>query len=103
MLSFEELYRNVYNSVLHKQEDKLYNGIKSVIQEHLENISNFDMQLAYKKVETLNQINITSIEAIEIGTYYLQTLKNIWDEYILCTNMISHIMKYMVNKHLIYM
>ncbi|CCJ30066.1 unnamed protein product [Pneumocystis jirovecii] len=95
MLSFEELYRNVYNSVLHKQEDKLYNGIKSVIQEHLENISNFDMQLAYKKVETLNQINITSIEAIEIGTYYLQTLKNIWDEYILCTNMISHIMKYM--------
>ncbi|KAG5519550.1 hypothetical protein PMAC_001705 [Pneumocystis sp. 'macacae'] len=95
MLSFEELYRNVYNSILHKQGDKLYNGVKSIIQEHLENISNFDMQPAYKKIKTLNQINITNIHTIEIGTCYLQTLKNIWDKYILCTNMISHIMKYM--------
>ncbi|QSL66534.1 hypothetical protein MERGE_000914 [Pneumocystis wakefieldiae] len=95
VLSFEELYRNVYNSVLHKQGDKLYDGIKSIIQEHLENISNFEIQPVYKKIKTLNEINITDIEIIEVSSYYLQTLKNVWNEYIFCTNMISHILKYM--------
>ncbi|EMR09428.1 hypothetical protein PNEG_02371 [Pneumocystis murina B123] len=95
VLSFEELYRNVYNSILHKQGDKLYDGIKSIIQEHLENISNFEIQPAYKIIKALNKINITDIEIIKANSYYLQTLKNVWNEYILSTNMISHIMKYM--------
>lgn len=36
-LSFEELYRNAYTMVLHKHGEKLYNGLKDVVQEHLEN------------------------------------------------------------------
>lgn len=36
-LSFEELYRNAYTMVLHKHGEKLYNGLKEVVQEHLEN------------------------------------------------------------------
>ncbi|KTW26444.1 hypothetical protein T552_02923 [Pneumocystis carinii B80] len=95
VLSFEELYRNVYNSVLHKQGDKLYDGIKSIIQEHLENILKFEIQPVYKKIKALNKVDITDIEIIEANSYYLQTLKNVWNEYILCTNMISHIMKYL--------
>ncbi|KAG5436949.1 hypothetical protein PCANB_001359 [Pneumocystis canis] len=95
ILSFEELYRNVYTIVLHKQGDRLYDEVKSLIQGHLENISNFNIQPVYKKIKTLNQINITNNEAIESGTYYLRTLKNVWDEYIQCTNIISHIMGYM--------
>lgn len=35
-LSFEELYRNAYNLVLHKKGDMLYEGVKVVIREHLE-------------------------------------------------------------------
>lgn len=35
-LSFEELYRNAYTMVLHKHGEKLYNGLKDVVQEHLE-------------------------------------------------------------------
>ena len=35
-LSFEELYRNAYTMVLHKHGEKLYNGLKEVVQEHLE-------------------------------------------------------------------
>ncbi|CAJ0574448.1 unnamed protein product, partial [Mesorhabditis spiculigera] len=34
-LSFEELYRNAYNMVLHKNGQKLYQGLREVIVEHL--------------------------------------------------------------------
>ena len=34
-LSFEELYRNAYTMVLHKHGDKLYNGLREVVAEHL--------------------------------------------------------------------
>ncbi|CAJ0583287.1 unnamed protein product, partial [Mesorhabditis spiculigera] len=36
-LSFEELYRNAYTMVLHKHGERLYNGLRSVIEEHLKN------------------------------------------------------------------
>ena len=36
-LSFEELYRNAYTLVLHKQGEKLYNGMKQVVTNHLVN------------------------------------------------------------------
>lgn len=35
-LSFEELYRNAYTMVLHKHGDRLYNGLKEVVTEHLQ-------------------------------------------------------------------
>lgn len=34
-LSFEELYRNAYTMVLHKRGDKLYEGLQSVVSDHL--------------------------------------------------------------------
>ncbi|KAG5440524.1 hypothetical protein PCK2_000458, partial [Pneumocystis canis] len=95
VLSFEELYRHVYTTVLHKQGDRLYDEVKSSIRRHLENISNFNIQPAYKKIKTLNQINMTNTEILESGTYYLQTLKNVWDKYIHCTTIVSRIMGYM--------
>lgn len=38
-LSFEELYRNAYNMVLHKYGDKLYNGLNGVVDKHLKEIA----------------------------------------------------------------
>eukprot|EP01114_Cavostelium_apophysatum_P003635 TRINITY_DN1368_c0_g1_i2.p1 TRINITY_DN1368_c0_g1~~TRINITY_DN1368_c0_g1_i2.p1 ORF type:complete len:736 (-),score=233.08 TRINITY_DN1368_c0_g1_i2:74-2281(-) len=38
-LSFEELYRNAYNMVLHKYGEMLYNGLKTVVEEHLKEIA----------------------------------------------------------------
>jgi cullin 3 len=35
--SAEELYRNAYTLVLHGHGDRLYNGVKEVIREHLVN------------------------------------------------------------------
>ena len=34
-LSFEELYRNAYTMVLHKHGEKLYTGLREVVNEHL--------------------------------------------------------------------
>ena len=38
-LSFEELYRNAYNMVLHKFGDKLYAGLINTITQHLQNVA----------------------------------------------------------------
>jgi len=35
-LSFEQLYRNAYNMVLHKHGTRLYYGLREVVSEHLE-------------------------------------------------------------------
>lgn len=41
-LSFEELYRNAYTMVLHKHGEKLYNGLRDVVTEHLVNKVSID-------------------------------------------------------------
>lgn len=38
LLSFEELYRNAYNLVLHKHGEVLYSGVKSSVQKHLTSV-----------------------------------------------------------------
>jgi len=38
-LSFEELYRNSYNMVLHKCGEKLYEGLREVVDEHLKEVA----------------------------------------------------------------
>eukprot|EP01119_Soliformovum_irregulare_P018177 TRINITY_DN5521_c0_g1_i1.p1 TRINITY_DN5521_c0_g1~~TRINITY_DN5521_c0_g1_i1.p1 ORF type:complete len:734 (+),score=232.83 TRINITY_DN5521_c0_g1_i1:107-2308(+) len=38
-LSFEELYRNAYNMVLHKYGENLYDGLKQVVLEHLKEVA----------------------------------------------------------------
>ncbi|CAM9921785.1 unnamed protein product, partial [Ectocarpus sp. 12 AP-2014] len=37
-LSFEELYRNAYNLVLHKHGDLLYAGVRESVQAHLDEV-----------------------------------------------------------------
>ena len=39
VLSFEELYRNAYNLVLHKHGELLYDGVKEAVHEHLETVA----------------------------------------------------------------
>eukprot|EP00930_Biecheleria_cincta_P040180 TRINITY_DN27551_c0_g1_i1.p1 TRINITY_DN27551_c0_g1~~TRINITY_DN27551_c0_g1_i1.p1 ORF type:complete len:788 (-),score=181.16 TRINITY_DN27551_c0_g1_i1:93-2456(-) len=38
-LSFEELYRNAYNLVLHKYGELLYNGVQGVVADHLKTVA----------------------------------------------------------------
>ncbi|KAL6324877.1 hypothetical protein AAG906_019785 [Vitis piasezkii] len=74
-LSFEELYRNAYNMVLHKFGEKLYSGLVSTMTHHLEVISK-------------------SIEAAQ-GGLFLEELNRKWADHNKALQMIRDILMYM--------
>lgn len=75
-LSFEELYRNAYTLVLHKKGDLLYEGVKDVIKEHLEEKI---------RVDVLNSLN----------NQFLQVLNQAWFDHQTSMTMIRDILMYM--------
>ncbi|XP_060196818.1 cullin-3A-like [Lycium barbarum] len=74
-LSFEELYRNAYNMVLHKFGEKLYSGLVSTITFHLQQISK-------------------SIESAQ-GDLFLEELNRQWADHNKAMQMIRDILMYM--------
>lgn len=74
-LSFEELYRNAYNMVLHKFGEKLYSGLVSTMTSHLKDISKF-------------------IEAAQ-GGLFLEELNRKWADHNKALQMIRDILMYM--------
>ncbi|KAK8644318.1 hypothetical protein V6N13_123628 [Hibiscus sabdariffa] len=74
-LSFEELYRNAYNMVLHKFGEKLYSGLVTTMTSHLKAIS-------------------SSIEAAQ-GGLFLDELNRKWAEHNKAMQMIRDILMYM--------
>ncbi|KAK1383650.1 Cullin-3A like [Heracleum sosnowskyi] len=74
-LSFEELYRNAYNMVLHKYGEKLYSGLVSTLTSHLEEIAE-------------------SIGAAQ-GPSFLEELNRKWTEHNKALQMIRDILMYM--------
>lgn len=75
-LSFEELYRNAYTLVLHKRGATLYEGVKEVIREHLEEKT---------RVDVLNSLN----------NQFLQVLNQVWADHTISMVMIRDILMYM--------
>ncbi|OIV90285.1 hypothetical protein TanjilG_08322 [Lupinus angustifolius] len=74
-LSFEELYRNAYNMVLHKFGDKLYSGLVMTMTSHLREISQ-------------------SIESAQ-GEIFLEELNRKWADHNKALQMIRDILMYM--------
>lgn len=74
-LSFEELYRNAYNMVLHKFGDKLYSGLVLTMTSHLKDIA-------------------VSVEASQ-GALFLEELNRKWTEHNKALQMIRDILMYM--------
>ncbi|XP_043704567.1 cullin-3A-like [Telopea speciosissima] len=74
-LSFEELYRNAYNMVLHKYGEKLYSGLVTTMTMHLKEISK-------------------SIEAAQ-GALFLEELNRKWTDHNKALQMIRDILMYM--------
>ncbi|GMY13623.1 cullin-3A-like isoform X1 [Fagus crenata] len=74
-LSFEELYRNAYNMVLHKFGEKLYSGLETTMTSHLSEISK-------------------SIEAAQ-GELFLEELNRKWADHNKALQMIRDILMYM--------
>lgn len=74
-LSFEELYRNAYNMVLHKFGDRLYSGLVATMTAHLKEIAK-------------------SIEAAQGGSF-LEELNRKWNDHNKALQMIRDILMYM--------
>ncbi|XP_076891601.1 cullin-3A-like [Bidens hawaiensis] len=74
-LSFEELYRNAYNMVLHKFGEKLYSGLVTTMTLHLKDIA-------------------ASVEASQ-GLLFLEELNRKWAEHNKALQMIRDILMYM--------
>ncbi|KAG6556425.1 hypothetical protein Mapa_002368 [Marchantia paleacea] len=74
-LSFEELYRNAYNMVLHKYGEKLYSGLVNTMTQHLREIA--------KSVESAQ------------GGLFLEELNSKWLEHNKSLQMIRDILMYM--------
>lgn len=74
-LSFEELYRNAYNMVLHKYGEKLYSGLVQTMSGHLKDIAK-------------------SIEAAQ-GDLFLEELNRRWADHNKALQMIRDILMYM--------
>jgi len=75
-LSFEELYRNAYTMVLHKYGERLYNGVKKVVSDHLTD-----------KVQQDVLANITN--------NFLDSLNIAWNDHQIAMVMIRDILMYM--------
>jgi len=74
-LSFEELYRNSYNMVLHKHGDKLYQGLKQTVHDRL--------------MEVCGTVSIANDENL------LAALNAAWEEHTQSMLMIRDILMYM--------
>ncbi|XP_065644122.1 cullin-3 isoform X2 [Hydra vulgaris] len=75
-LSFEELYRNAYTMVLHKHGERLYNGVRKVVTDHL--------------VGKVRKDVITSMT-----NNFLETLNIAWNDHQIAMVMIRDILMYM--------
>jgi cullin 3 len=74
-LSFEELYRNAYNLVLHKHFDLLYEGVRSTIRDHL----------------TVSLVEIASASDED----FLNSTVGAWSFHVVAFNMMKDILMYM--------
>ncbi|PIC47865.1 hypothetical protein B9Z55_007056 [Caenorhabditis nigoni] len=75
-LGFEELYRAVYTMVQHKHGDRLYNGLRELIREHLE------------------VVRVRIIESMNSGVF-LETMAEAWSDHTVAMVNIREYMMYM--------
>mmetsp|Transcript_16532 Transcript_16532/g.56992 ORF Transcript_16532/g.56992 Transcript_16532/m.56992 type:complete len:163 (+) Transcript_16532:263-751(+) len=78
VLSFEELYRNAYNLVLHKHGDLLYDGVQETVEMRLRSVaeavaSSPDEQLLSQICEQWKEHQVTMVMVRDILMYMDRT------------------------------
>jgi cullin 3 len=73
--------------VLHKQGDKLYEGVQMLIRDHMKDVTEKVLYPVFPKSES---------ESLSVYEEYLRTLKAVWSDHTLCLVMIRDILLYMV-------
>ncbi|KAI9008595.1 Cullin [Hyaloraphidium curvatum] len=83
-LSYEELYRNAYNMVLHKTGAQLYNGVRNEISDHLVELAQDKIVPLFPQEDDANQ-----------RAAFLKAVKETWEHHTVCMGMIRDILMYM--------
>ncbi|KAG6873948.1 hypothetical protein C0995_008987 [Termitomyces sp. Mi166 len=93
-LSFEENYRFAYNMVLHKKGKMLYEGVKELVAENLD-------QLADEKIIPVfpTGSNDDSMHRSQESDVFLKALRRVWDDHTGNMVKLGQILKYMDRVH----
>ncbi|PKY45989.1 Cullin-domain-containing protein [Rhizophagus irregularis] len=92
ILGFEGLYRVAFRMVLHKNGDKLYNGVREIITQHLEEVAVSQVVPAFP----LSGASSSQTNPNGAGrANFLKVLKTVWEDHITCMLMLKDILKYM--------
>ena len=101
-LSFEQLYRTAYKLVLKKRGESLYECVKEFENDWLLREIGPRIQAAVSTclLPETDEIgaasNVTEIEKRTAGEKLMKALKYTWADHILCMNMTTDILMYMV-------
>ncbi|ORY88874.1 Cullin-domain-containing protein [Leucosporidium creatinivorum] len=106
-LSFEAVYRNSYNLVLHKQGHTLYNAVSTLIINHLESearnkiVPVFPPSVAVSVASGSGtqsggqQAAASNMAQAEAGQLFLDRVKEVWDDHSACMGKLKDVFKYM--------
>ena len=85
LLSFEELFRNAYNMVLHNHEERLYYGLRAVLTHHNESKVEFFPQLSYSVfffiVYLIPNFQVRQDVLTSLNNNFLLTLTQAWNDH----------------------
>ncbi|KAF9920567.1 Cullin-3 [Linnemannia zychae] len=84
-LSYEEIYRCGYNLVIYKCGERLYNGIRGLIEQYLES------EAKTKIVPVLGIADTSPTEGVQV----LKVMQKLWKHHVTCLLMMSDIFVYM--------
>ncbi|KAK4058456.1 hypothetical protein OIO90_000615 [Microbotryomycetes sp. JL221] len=109
MLSFEAVYRNSYNLVLHKQGHTLYNSVAALITQHLEKETRDRIVPAFPPSTTSAALasgsggssaqggatGSSNMQAASAAELFLNRIKDVWDDHMACMSKLRDVFKYM--------
>ncbi|RUP42813.1 Cullin repeat-like-containing domain protein, partial [Jimgerdemannia flammicorona] len=93
-----DLYRRVYNIILHKNGDKLYQGVRDIITQHLEAVARDQIAPALGVGARTGRTKAGSIRGASSdgGAAFLNILKKAWEDYLTAIRLVGDILLYMV-------
>ncbi|CAD6563777.1 MAG: Cullin-3 [Tremellales sp. Tagirdzhanova-0007] len=99
-LSFEEHYRYAYNMVLFKHGDQLYNGVKALVAEHLDQLAEQTIVPAFPRSGGTRGAGklgggAEAVERAMEGDRFLRAVKGVWEDHTGSMRKLKDVLKYM--------
>ncbi|KIR73027.1 Cullin 3, partial [Cryptococcus deuterogattii CA1014] len=99
-LSFEEHYRYAYNLVLFKHGDQLYNGVKTLVIEHLDRLAEEKIVPTFPRSGGTRGAGklgggAEAVERATEGDRFLKAVKGVWEDHTGSMRKLKDVLKYM--------